>query len=105
MSKLDLRTRAGMLKGGEKGPAIVPGNAEASALYRRITSREKPAMPMAPLAGLTASEIVTLKSWIDQGAPWPEWKRKTEGFVVFGKTRIRQTRMASQPAGIITTGG
>ena len=27
MSKLDLSTREGMLKGGEKGPAIVPGDA------------------------------------------------------------------------------
>ena len=72
MSKLDLRTRAGVLKGGEKGPAIELGNAEASRLYKRITGQEKPAMPMAPMTSLTASEIAVVKNWIDQGAPWSE---------------------------------
>ena len=45
MSLLDLRTRAGMLIGGQKGgPAIIPGNAAGSPIYRRITGREQPAM-------------------------------------------------------------
>src|SRR5262245_58060378 len=37
LSKLDLRTREGALKGGDHGAAIVPGNAEQSRLYRLIT--------------------------------------------------------------------
>jgi len=53
MAGLDLRTLEAMLKGGEKGPAIVPGNAEASLLYRRVAGLEKPIMPMAPLPPLT----------------------------------------------------
>ena len=72
MSSLDLHTRAAMLKGGDHGPAIVPGNAEASLLYRRITGQDKPAMPLAPLAPLTPAEIATIKEWIIQGAAWPE---------------------------------
>src|SRR5690348_10076302 len=72
MSKLDLRSRAGVLKGGEKGPSIELGNAEASRLYKRITGQEKPAMPMAPMTSLTTSEIAVVKNWIDQGAPWSE---------------------------------
>ncbi|MBI3697989.1 MAG: PSD1 domain-containing protein [Acidobacteria bacterium] len=70
MSKLDLRTRESMLKGGEKGPAIVPGNAEESRLYRRVAGLEKPQMPMAPLPPLTPQEITVLKEWIDGGANW-----------------------------------
>ena len=70
MSNLDLRTRASMLKGGDKGPAIVPGNAEGSAIYRRITGLETPKMPMAPMPPLSEKEMVVLKTWIDQGAPW-----------------------------------
>src|SRR4051794_17464602 len=46
LSKLDLRTRESALKGGTHGPAIVPGNAEQSQLYRRIAGLESPAMPM-----------------------------------------------------------
>src|SRR6516165_11446025 len=70
MSKLDLSSRDGMLKGGEKGPALVPGNAEASPLYRRVAGLEQPRMPMAPVPALNAAENALLKSWIDQGAKW-----------------------------------
>ena len=69
MSGLDLRTRAGILKGGTNGPAIVPGNAAASPLYQRITGQVQPAMPMAPVPSLTAEEIAAVKTWIDAGAP------------------------------------
>src|SRR5690242_5496579 len=48
-SGLDLHTRAGMLKGGAGGPAIVPGNAEASLLFKRVTGAAQPKMPMAPV--------------------------------------------------------
>ncbi len=66
MSGLDLRTMETMLKGGEIGPAIVPGNAEASPLYRRVAGLDKPRMPMAPQPPLTRQEIAILKSWIDR---------------------------------------
>ena len=45
MAGLDLRTRESLLKGGEQGAAIVPGDAEASRLYRRVAGLEKPVMP------------------------------------------------------------
>ncbi|HKQ73834.1 MAG TPA: PSD1 and planctomycete cytochrome C domain-containing protein [Blastocatellia bacterium] len=66
MANLDLRRLGTMLKGGEKGPAIVPGNAEASLIYRRVAGLDKPRMPMAPLPPLTPREIAVLKSWIDR---------------------------------------
>src|SRR6266852_9200916 len=70
MSKLNLATREGMLKGGEKGPAVVPGNAEASPLYRRVAGLQTPAMPKPPAPALNAQEVALLKNWIDQGAKW-----------------------------------
>jgi uncharacterized protein DUF1553/uncharacterized protein DUF1549/cytochrome c len=66
MSGLDLRNLETILKGGVKGPAIVPGNAEASLLYRRVAGLDKPMMPMAPLPPLTQQEIAVLKSWIER---------------------------------------
>ncbi|MCI0387246.1 MAG: PSD1 and planctomycete cytochrome C domain-containing protein [Acidobacteria bacterium] len=66
MAGLDLRRLETILKGGEKGPAIIPGNAEASLIYRRVAGLEKPVMPMAPLPPLTQQEIAVLKSWIDR---------------------------------------
>ena len=70
MADLDLRTRAGMLKGGASGPAIVPGKAAESILYKRVTGQVQPIMPMAPVPALSEKEIATLKDWIDQGAVW-----------------------------------
>ena len=61
MSKLDLRTREGMLKGGEKGPSLVPGNSAASSLYNRIAGAQKPLMPMPPVPALNAKEIALIK--------------------------------------------
>src|SRR2546423_14841748 len=68
LSKLDLRTRESALQGGAHGPAIVPGKAEDSRLFRMISGLEKPVMPMG--GSLDPAQIAVLKSWIDQGAPW-----------------------------------
>src|ERR1700730_17157557 len=70
MSKLDLRTREGILKGGEKGPAVVPGDSAGSLLYKRITGQQQPVMPMPPVPALSSTEIALVKNWIDQGAQW-----------------------------------
>src|SRR6266704_2541703 len=56
MSKLDLSTREGMLKGGDHGVAIVPGNAEESLIYKRITGQVKPAMPRCWCMGIIGKE-------------------------------------------------
>lgn len=70
MSGLDLHTKAGMLKGGAGGPAILPGNAAGSPLYKRVTGQVQPVMPMAPVPALNEKEIAILKDWIDQGSEW-----------------------------------
>ena len=36
MSGLDMRDAAGLARGGKRGPAVVPGNAEASILYKAV---------------------------------------------------------------------
>jgi len=68
VSGLDLRTRDGALKGGDHGPALVPGSADRSHLYLRITGAEQPPMPMN--GTLTPQQIAIIKSWIDDGAHW-----------------------------------
>jgi Protein of unknown function (DUF1553)/Protein of unknown function (DUF1549)/Planctomycete cytochrome C len=68
LSKLDLRSRDSALKGGQRGPAIVPGKAAESRLYRVVAGIEKPAMPLD--GKLTADQISLIKDWIDRGALW-----------------------------------
>jgi mono/diheme cytochrome c family protein len=67
--RLDQRTPA--LKGGESGPAIVPGHAADSPLYRRVAGLG-PEKPM-PAKGerLTPPQVELVRAWIDQGAAWP----------------------------------
>jgi mono/diheme cytochrome c family protein len=68
MGRLDLRTRDSALRGGARGPVLLPADAERSRLYRMVAGFEKPAMPMS--GSLTAQDVATLKAWIDQGARW-----------------------------------
>lgn len=62
-----------VFKGGEHGAVIVPGNAAASELVRRVKlpRTDKEAMPGKGKA-LSGDEIRLLELWINQGAPWPE---------------------------------
>ena len=69
LSKLDLRTREGALKGGDHGPSLVPGKADQIRLYRLVAGLEKPAMPMDG-SKLTPQQIAAFKTWIDEGAHW-----------------------------------
>ncbi len=68
--RLDSKTVA--FQGGVAGPPILPGNAEQSALYRRVAGVEG-VNPM-PLVGdrLSAEQIELIRAWIDQGADWPD---------------------------------
>src|SRR5215831_17911314 len=70
MGNLDLRTRASLLKGGDKGPAIIQGSADQSLLIHRVTGKVAPKMPMPPMPALTDQELASLKDWINQGAVW-----------------------------------
>src|SRR5688572_8894548 len=69
LSKLDLRTREGALRGGAHGPAVTPGNAEQSRLYRAVAHLDAIKMPMQG-DKLKPEEIAAFKTWIDQGAQW-----------------------------------
>src|SRR5579863_6265596 len=69
MAHLSVASRDLILKGGDHGPALIPGNAEGSLIYQRITGQAQPVMPMAPMPRLTADEIAAVKDWIAAGAP------------------------------------
>jgi hypothetical protein len=68
-SDLDLRERSTMLKGGKRGPAIVPGKADASLLYQAVRRQGELQMPPGKDA-LSPSEVNTLRDWINAGAQW-----------------------------------
>jgi len=69
--ELDITTRNLLLKGGSEGPAVVPGSAKASRLFRLISHVEKPHMP-AKGEKLPPGLIAKFAEWIDMGAPYGE---------------------------------
>jgi cytochrome c553 len=70
MANLDLRDRASILKGGDRGPALVPGNPQASLLYQAVQRTGSLQMPPGKKA-LSPADVTVLKEWIESGASWP----------------------------------
>lgn len=71
-----MSSRDALLSGGQSGdPAIVPGNAEASPLFRQVCGMVED-LEMPPLnrrekyPALTEDEIERLRLWINADAPW-----------------------------------
>ncbi len=69
---LDLRTPAAMLRGGDSGPAFVPGDPDGSRMLQRIASEACP--PRDKLLKFFVrrpppNEVEVLRQWIAAGAP------------------------------------
>ena len=95
VSGLDMRTREGILKGGTRGPALIPGKARESLLFLAAAQSGPLKMPpqTPPLPG---EELETLRRWIDAEAPWPPApaieKTKSSWWSFLGPKRPDQPR-------------
>ncbi len=67
---LRLDSRAGLLKGGDSGPALVPGQPERSRLIE-VVGYKNSDLQMPPRGKLPAGAIADLTAWVKIGAPWP----------------------------------
>jgi hypothetical protein len=68
---LRLDSREAMLKGGDTGPAIVPGSVEQSLLSLAIKHDENEFVQMPPKKALPPHIVADLNAWIAAGAKWP----------------------------------
>ncbi len=66
---LQLDTKASTLRGGETGPALVPGKPAESLLIKAIRGKE--VAPMPPKGKLSAAVIADFEAWIKAGANDP----------------------------------
>ncbi len=64
-----LDSRDALLKGGETGPAIAPGEPERSLLIKAVRHTDED-LQMPPKKTLPAEQIATLVEWIKIGAPY-----------------------------------
>ena len=97
---LDLATREGLLRGGESGATIVPGDPDSSLLLLTIRHEHEPFMPYKENK-LSAASIEQLAAWIKSGALYSRpldktsGKRKSDaGFVL---TDVDRAHWAFQP--------
>src|SRR5687768_627761 len=67
---LRLDSRAGVLQGGETGPALVPGNPAKSLLIQAIRYADED-LQMPPKHRLTPEQVKDFEDWVKLGAPDP----------------------------------
>jgi ankyrin repeat protein len=56
---------------GANGARIVPGNSASSRVYLRVAGSQA-GLQMPPTGAMSTQEIGIIKTWIDQGAEWPD---------------------------------
>jgi hypothetical protein len=65
-----------VLQGGASGPSVIPGKAQRSLLYTRLTDTTAKRMP--PAGTLTEERLAMIRAWINSGAKIePGSERKT----------------------------
>ena len=70
MGGLRLDSRIGLLKGGNRGASVKPGNVDDSLLIRAIRYGDLE-LKMPPAGKLTAEEIGDFETWVRIGVPDP----------------------------------
>ncbi len=85
---LQLDSREHLLKGGNSGPAIVPGQPESSLLILAV-QRTHERIKMPPAGKLSDEEIAGLAAWVKMGAVWPSEAvtPKPAGYVITPEQR------------------
>ena len=66
-----LDTRDGLLKGGDTGPAIVPGDVEKSLLIKAVRYTDDDLKMPPKDKKLSSGQIADLEAWVKMGAPDP----------------------------------
>jgi cytochrome c553 len=68
---LRLDSRQAALRGGDSGPAIVPGDPDGSLLIKAVRHVQGISKMPRSAAKLSDADIAALAEWITMGAPWP----------------------------------
>ncbi len=93
--ELRIDSRETLLKGGESGPAIVPGKPEESLLIKAIQRQaDVSAMPPEKDKALRADQVAAFVAWVKAGAVWPA---KTAKFEVAKHWAFEPVRDVSPP--------
>jgi hypothetical protein len=94
---LRLDDRNGMIVGGGRGPAIVPGEPDKSLLLKAVSHADKK-LKMPPEKQLSPEQVAVLTQWIKDGAAWPQVSLPYSiGKPSAKNEKLRKTHWAWQP--------
>ena len=92
-----LDSREALMKGGDTGPAITPGEPEKSLLIEAVRWKNSD-MQMPPKKSLAPAQIADFEAWVKAGAHWPqEAGAKVATKSVFDLQKRKQEHWCWQP--------
>ncbi len=102
LAELRLDTRESVLKGGSRGPALTPGDPDASLILTAL-SYKKLDLQMPPTGKLAEEQIADFRRWIEMGAPDPRDEApapvtQTTGYDFEKERKFWAFRPVTQPA-------
>src|SRR5262245_59003694 len=90
-------SRAGLLKGGDNGPAIAPGQPDKSRLIAAVRYQNSE-LQMPPNGKLSDAVIADLTAWVKAGANWPAGSTETTNATArFDLEKRKREHWAWQP--------
>ena len=102
-SGLKVDSRAALLKGGDRGPAIAPGDPDGSLLVQAIRrTHDEVKMPPEPKKRLSDEVISAFAKWVADGAVWPAGQARTLGSQLSPMPRywaFEQVKVVEPPPG------
>ncbi len=87
---LQLDHRAGLLEGGSRGPAVLPGSPDQSLLVAAV-SYEDADLQMPPSGKLSENDVALIKKWVKLGLPDPR-ERELSGSAPLAGMSIEEGR-------------
>ena len=89
-------SRAALLRGGDSGPAVVPGDVRGSLLMQALR-HDQPDLKMPPDGKLAANVVEAFARWIADGAVWPAPSQPNQSFVSRGHWAFEPLGRAEPP--------
>ncbi len=93
---MQLDSREGLLLGGKRGAALVPGDAAKSLILHAISYQDS-SLQMPPKGKLSTDEIAALTKWVKEGAVWTSGNANRPPSVAVFDIQTRKRHWAWQP--------
>jgi hypothetical protein len=95
---LRVDSRAALLKGGDRGPAIVPNHADRGVLLQALRHEADADLKMPPSQKLPAAVVADFVTWVNAGAAWPAAAGRPDAFAARKHWAFQSVKAVRPPA-------